>query len=62
MPKYTLAHPLDKGNPFLKDGKAANAGDVVDMNENSALHLAAAGYLNLEDDGRTPKVADSKPA
>lgn len=57
--KYTLAHPLDEGNPFVAGGKSKLAGDTIPLNDNAARHLAAAGYLNLDEAGNP---AEAKPA
>lgn len=58
--RYTLAHPLDEGNTYTKNGKAANAGDVVALNDNAAAALANAGYLNLDKNGKPAVAADAK--
>lgn len=57
--RYTLAHPLDEGNPFVKDGKPRNAGDVVPLNDNAARILADAGYVNLDKDGNPAEAASA---
>lgn len=57
--KFTLAHPLDEGNIFVKDGKPKQAGDVIPLNDNAARHLAAAGYLNLDADGNPAEANTS---
>lgn len=58
--RYTLAHPLDEGNAFIKDGKAAEAGATVPLNVNAAATLASAGYLALDADGKPAEAQAAK--
>lgn len=63
---YRLAHPLDAkirrgsrlvDSPFTKKDKSA--GDTIELSAAQAAKLAAAGYLNLDDDGKALEITDA---
>lgn len=55
--KVKLAHPLNEGNPFTKEGAPAEVGDEITLPRSSARSLISAGYAAVDAEDREAVAA-----